>query len=57
MNSETMQEFCGEEIQPGKSFDTDKDILNFIKEKEKLFIIHQELAKWDLTKRLWLTKI
>lgn len=33
MNSETMQEFCGEEIQPGKSFDTDEDILNFIKEK------------------------
>ena len=33
MNSETMQEFCGEEIQPGKNFDTDEDILNFIKEK------------------------
>jgi choline dehydrogenase len=33
MNSETMQEFCGEEVQPGKSLDTDEDILNFIKEK------------------------
>ena len=33
MNSETMQEFCGEEVQPGKNLDTDEDILNFIKEK------------------------
>lgn len=33
MKSETMQEFCGEEIQPGESFSSDEDILKFIREK------------------------
>ena len=33
MKSETMQEFCGEEVQPGESFSSDDDILKFIRDK------------------------
>ena len=33
MKSETMKEFCGEEVQPGESFSSDDDILKFIRDK------------------------
>ena len=33
MKSETMKEFCGEEVQPGENLSTDEDILKFIRDK------------------------
>ena len=33
MGSTTMKEFCGEEIQPGESFNSDEKILQFIRDK------------------------
>ena len=33
MGSKTMKEFCGEEMQPGESFNSDEKILQFIRDK------------------------
>ncbi len=33
MNSTQLQEYCGEELQPGSDFSTDDDILQFIRDK------------------------
>ena len=33
MESETMKEFCGEEMQPGESFNSDDKILQYIRDK------------------------
>ena len=34
MASKPMKEFCGKEIQPGKEYKSDKELLNFIKLRE-----------------------
>ena len=33
MNSDSVQQYCGEEMQPGSKFKTDENILQFIRDK------------------------
>ena len=35
MSSKPMKEYCGREIQPGKEYKSDKELLNFIRENSE----------------------
>jgi choline dehydrogenase len=52
MKTEAMKEFVNDEIQPGFEISTDDDILEFIKNKLKQFIIPLVLVKWVLIRML-----
>ena len=48
IETKAMNDFKGEEISPGKSVETDAEILNFVAEQGRALTIPVVLAKWDM---------